>query len=321
MKKNSFIGWVLCFTMVFVTVFFGGCSNTDNSVSSRVNQLYAEKKRIGYNVDKCKNELEKLTVTKSGIFFLFEDMDTDLLDVARPALENHNGLVGMVAVKPNEYKNSDVFTELYNSNWEFAIGFSDNYTFPEDDTEAAEALEEYIGLYGKDHPKVISFSSGNAKYRRSFDQTLIKCGINVIIAPKLLLAGGDTYLEYDHETGLLKISSTQFSMRNTVESIMRASINDKHPLTLSINKLEDASLSAVSENISLERFNLMLDFLDNYDNVFYGKTVGYKDYVASQHDANIEKYNEIMGKINEYNLLIKDIEKEISLLVGEEVAA
>jgi len=306
--------------MLLSTVFLAGCSKESDPVTTKINELYAEKRRISYNIDKCKNDLERLTVTKAGIFFLFEEMTPALLDIACPAFREKGDYIGIVEVSHEEISDTSIlYSDLKGKGWEFAIGFEDGYTFPESDADAEKALRDYIALYGEDHPKVISFSSGSAKYRRSFDSILKEEGINVIIAPKLLLAGGSTYLEYDHEAELLKVSCTAFSMRNTVESIMRTSIGDKHPLALCVKQIENESLSAMSDNISLERFNLMLDFLEKYDDVFYGKAIDYKNSVAAEHDKNLDEYNEILERIHDYEIKIKEIEEEISTLMGDKL--
>lgn len=321
MRKNIFLRFTslfLCLLMISGLLLFTGCSQADNSVSSRINELYTKKMQLSYSIDKCKNELENLTITKAGLFFVFEELNEGLLEIALPALMDTDTLVAIVSITPDKALNSDIYKKLQEADWEFAIGFEKGFSFPEDDEEACKVLDQYIKQYKDHRPDIISFSSGNAAYRRCFDKVISDNGISVIIAPKIFLAGGNMYLEYDHEMGLLKIASTTFSMKNKVEPVMKSSINEKNLLALSISELVDENLPANSDSLSLERFNLMLEALESYTNVFYGKAMEYKSYVAGQYHNNIDKYNEIFERIDEYTSSMKEIEEEIETLMRGE---
>ena len=289
--------------------------DTSDGAEQRINELYAEKSKLNYDIDKYRTELEGLTVTRAGVFFLFENLEENIINNAIPVLKGQGNYKGIVTVSPEEYKSSPLYTQLADLGWEFAIGFDEDFKFPENDKEAAEMLEAHIKLYSSPNaPTIISFSSGNAKYRKSFDKVIQENGIKVVIAPRLLLSGGSDFLDYDHETELLKISSVPFSVTSTVESTMRTHINSNRPLALSIKHIEKQP-PLNSDRLSTEKFELMLDSLGNFKNFDAGICLPYRDFIVSEHKKNTEKYSTILEKIDKCNTKISEIEAEIETLM------
>ncbi len=317
-KKNIslIISIVITLAVALSCVFILTRNKPKDLTSEKINELYSQKSKINYEIDKYRVRLEELTVTKAGLFILFENLEETLIENALPLLQENEDYKAIVKVSPDEYQNSILLDELEEQGWEFAIGFDGNYSFPESDKDAAAALEDHIGLYSENGkiPSIISFSSGNASYRRAFDEVLEKYDIKVVIAPKVFLAGGNEFLDYDHETGLLKIPCVPFSVTNTVEAIVKTHIASNKPLVLSIKHLE-TNVSSNSDKLSEEKFTLMLEYIEKYDKLHVGNSLSYREFIVSEHSKNIDEYTDVLKKIEECEKKIASIDKEINELM------
>lgn len=322
MNKNTFFSIVaatITLAVVLTCVLLLTRNEPKDLTGEKINELYSEKSKISYEIDKHRIRLEELTVTKAGIFFFFENLEDALIENALPLLQENGEYQAIVKVSPDEYQNSILFDELEKQGWEFAIGFDSNYSFPESDEDAIDALEKHIELYSENGeiPSIISFSSGNAAYRHAFDEVLAKHGIKVLIAPHILLAGGNEFLDYDHKTGLLKIPCVPFSVTNAVEPTVRTHITTRDPLVLSIKHLE-TDIPSNSDKLSEEKFTLMLKYIEKYDELHVGNSMSYREFIVSEHSKNIDDYTEVLKKIEECENKIASINAQIDELMGAE---
>ncbi len=318
MKSRTLIPLVLCAAIILGSVLFLALWNDDDGrgdIDQRINELYDERGKINYEIEKCRNELEALTVTHAGIFFLFSHPEKELVSSVAPALEKY-GHTATVSVSPEEFESEDIYFTLKEMGWSFSMGFADNFNFSQEDEDAMAELEEHILKYKAkgNIPDIINFSYGNAAYRPCFDEILVKYNIKTLIAPKIFLAAGSGYLGYDSETDILKIPSTPFSMVSTVETAMRNNINQKTPLAFATREVVTGEISAVSENLSFERFSLMLEYLDKYEDVIVGDCVEYRNTVSGVYGENSKKYAEIREKMNSFKDRVAELDEEIKSL-------
>lgn len=284
--------------------------SASNETKNEIKTLDTRKKSLEYEIGTLRTELDTITLVNPGIFIMF-DHYSEFLESDVAELLEEAGMSGIIVATPEEASTSGIMSLCNAFGWEIAAPL-DRVVSDVTGVKNIEAITEYLERYEK---SPIAAYMSESKYHESFSSALEYCGI------KALVTSGSSfkfdYFSYDGK--IIKTSALDFSMEHTISNILNSRVSKSLPVVISILDVMEANDLTSKDQISLERFKLMLETVSTkYPDVAKGKIGDYSDGCVQTLEGKRSKYNELLVKIaDKENELAEINEKLNSIVIGE----